>query len=682
MEEECLEETNKKPLVSSFNLETAMWVIKPSFLLLVIIAIFFQDLKIVFTDALNNDTTNYIIVIPFILAYLIYRKRKILRATISKKNNEYLMVIAGFTLSIVALLLYWYGSYTFTPLEYHLSALPILTAGLTLILFNPATLRQLIFPIIFLAFLIPPPSQILSGLGSTLSIFSSEISYAIVNGIGIPSTLTSEYGTPLIMITRSSGATISFSIDVACSGVYSLIGFFVFVIFIAYLIRDKPWKKIALFLIGLPIIYAFNIVRISAILLIGYQYGEALALQMFHLLGGWALIFLGTLLLLAVSEKFLKLQLFSKTTKCPKYNSHAKMEGAFCPKCGRIINPRTPQLTRNDIIKIITIILSVILITSIQAPVVALTQNPTLIINTPSGQQTPTTILPQIKDYELNFLYRDKTFEERANQDMAVAYLYNPVNQTEMPIYVTIEIASTLSSLHRWENCLMKWPIKHGFQARVTQIQLKDQQLIDNPPLIGRYFVFESHATNVTQAVLYWYETATFIVNSTSQQKHVKISMIVYPDNLENLTLIESQLLKNAKTVAKTWQPIKTWSAMAIFLSQNGNILLTIPITLLVGIALFCSYNKRKQKRRNFQTYKKLSKPNQQVIQTILETQKTTIPTLNAILTTYKNKTGKSIDEKELLQRIIEIKKTGIIKSEIANNQDIPKQIWKSNTSS
>lgn len=40
------------------------------------------------------------------------------------------------------MLLYWHGSYTFTPLEYHILTLPIFAAGLTLILFNPQTLRQ------------------------------------------------------------------------------------------------------------------------------------------------------------------------------------------------------------------------------------------------------------------------------------------------------------------------------------------------------------------------------------------------------------------------------------------------------------------------------------------------------------------------------------------------------------
>lgn len=172
-------------------------------------------------------------------------------------------------------------------------ALPIFVAGLTLILFSPQTMRQLTFPICFLIFLTPPPSEILYALGATFSTISSEASNAIVNAMGIPSIITSEYDNPTITITRPDGSTIPFTVDIACSGIYSLIGFLIFAVFIAYIIRDKPWKKLALIIVGLPLVYLLNIIRITITLILGYHYGEALALQAFHLLGGWILVFLG-----------------------------------------------------------------------------------------------------------------------------------------------------------------------------------------------------------------------------------------------------------------------------------------------------------------------------------------------------------------------------------------------------
>jgi exosortase/archaeosortase family protein len=66
----------------------------------------------------------------------------------------------------------------------------------------------------------------------------------------------------------------NFSVDVACSGVYSLIGFAIFAVFIAYITRGKLWTKVGILLLGVPLIIALNIIRITTILGIGYNFGD------------------------------------------------------------------------------------------------------------------------------------------------------------------------------------------------------------------------------------------------------------------------------------------------------------------------------------------------------------------------------------------------------------------------
>ena len=203
-------------ILNQTNLAIAM---KGATITIAVIVLFFNDLSIIFLDALQSETTNYILVVPFIFFYMLYRKRKMLRAVIpqentdQQKNLKYLPLIAGVLLFITAILLYWYGSYTFTPLEYHLLCLPIFTARLILIMFNLQTLRQIAFPIIFLTFLAPPPSEILYAIGGALSSLSSELSSGLVHLSGIPSTLSNEYGSPLIVITRPDGTQLQFSVD-------------------------------------------------------------------------------------------------------------------------------------------------------------------------------------------------------------------------------------------------------------------------------------------------------------------------------------------------------------------------------------------------------------------------------------------------------------------------------------
>lgn len=648
------------------------------------LAIFHQDLTIIANDALQNEVTSYVLVIPFLFIYLIYRKRKMLAQVMQMENKDqpkktkHLPTIMGILLSITAILLYWHGSYTFTPLEYHVFALPFFTAGLTLVLFNIQTLRQLAFPIAFLILLMPPPSDITYYLGSTFSVISSKVSYAIINALGIPSTLISEYGNPVIQITTPNQTTLSFAIDIACSGIYSLISFLVFAVLITYLIRDKPWKKLALFLTGLSLIYLLNIARITTILMIGYYSSEETALQLFHLLGGWFLILAGTFLLLLFAEKIFHTQIFTKPLpKCTECNLKPKTNQNFCFKCDRMLKPISIRLQKTDIIKMATIIVSVILLISIQTPVFALTEGPAqVMIQTPAGEQGNTQLLPQIPGYTLAFAYRDKDFEELARQDASLLYAYYPPDKTKELVWVGVEIDSAFYRLHHWERCLISWQLEQDKPALVTQLDLKDIQIQENPPVIARYFAFQWIKTKQTQVVLYWYETAEFVTNGTAQQKNIKISLITYPDTPQNITEAEN-LLPLATAIVEHWQPIKSWTQIALLLSQNGVYLAAITTVLLTLLIILYAIEKRKQRKANARAYQKLSEPNKQIIDIVRETQKTTTPTLSAIAATYTKRTGKSIKKEKMFYILSEVEKAGIIKSYIASNQDEPTQAWK-----
>jgi exosortase len=660
---------------------SAVPLVKAAAIVAAVLALFHSDLAITFADALQSETTSYMLIVPFIFAYFLYRKRKILGAVATAENGNqpretrHLPLIAGILLFITAVMLYWYGSYTFTPLEFHMLALPIFASALTLIFFNPQTLRQLIFPIAFLAFLVPPPSEILYFLGSALSVLSAEASNAIVQALGVSSTITSEYGNPTIQLTRPDGSVINFTVDIACSGIYGLLGFVTFAFFVAYIIRDKTWKKTALIITGIPLIYMLNILRITIILLIGNSFGETVAVQVFHMLGGWTLIFLGTLLLLLISEKIFKTRIFRDITD--KCQNHILSSEGFCFICGRIIKPKNFKLRKSDIAKIICTTLAVAFLVSVQAPVFTIAQTqPIIMVTTPSGEKVSTTILPQIAGYNLSFLYRDTGFEAKAKQDMSLVYIYTPNNKTLMSVLATIEIASARSSLHRWEVCLITWPISKGYQPRVNQIELKDLQLKDNPPVIGRYFAFNYKATGQMQAVLYWYETATFTVNATSQQKNVKISLIAYPKNIEALPETEKQLVKVGTEICGYWQPIKTWSQVTLAISQNGLTFTLASTTILAITVLLQFYNAKKQKRANANAYQKLSKINMQLIDIIRRIEKKDMATFRKIAEEYK-KASANTTEDELLKKLSELERTGIIKGTIINKHDEPIKIWR-----
>ncbi|NIT62165.1 MAG: hypothetical protein GWN00_40025, partial [Aliifodinibius sp.] len=173
--------------------------------------------------------------------------------------------IVGALVCLLAIVIYLHGSYTFYPLEYHMISLPLFVAGTILIIFNAQTLRTLAFPIAFLLFLIPPPIQAVYTASTTLATFNSEAVYTILKTIGMPVSLTTQYGAPVILLESSEIMPSTFTIDIACAGIYSLIGFTIFAVFFAYIARGTVPKKSIIFLIGFPMIYVLNILRITTI---------------------------------------------------------------------------------------------------------------------------------------------------------------------------------------------------------------------------------------------------------------------------------------------------------------------------------------------------------------------------------------------------------------------------------
>lgn len=673
----------KSLVLTQLNLALAL---KISTLAAAITVFYFNDLSIVFVDALNNEATSHILLVPLIFTYLVYRKRKMLRATIdtTKKRIDYTAhfgTLGGFLLCTTAVMLYWYGSSTFTPLEYHLLTLPLFAAGLTLVLFNPQTLRQAIFPVAFLIFLVPPPSEILYGLGAPLSVISATASNAFVNLLGVHTIVTSDLGNPGIDVIRPDSSIAHFTVALPCSGIYSLIGFLVFSAFVAYIVRDKLWKKLTLFIIGFPFIYFLNIVRITIMLLIGYQWGQQLGEEMFHLVGGWVLIFIGTLILLLVSERILRTQTFSRkqpSLSCPNCSPKTLCEDQkYCSTCGRLVKYSQASFRKIDIPKILTIIVVGILLFSIQAPVYALTQGPAqILVYTPQGEQGNTKILPEMQGYTLQFMLRDRNFEIISQQDLSLIYGYSPQSQNEQTIWVVLEIAGNRRwILHRWEECYLAWPITAGEQVSVTQLDLHDIQILQNPVITARYFAFQYHSDNQTELVLYWFENTVFTVNGTSQQEYVKISLITYPERPQDVPAAENELLSFAVALANHWEPIKTWTTVAMFLNRNSIILASTSIAFLSVIVILNTYEARKRQRANITVYQKLSKPNQQLLDIIGKES-----TLASIASAYQQTTGEPTTQEQIRQKIADLEKTGIVENQIINNQDEPKQIWRTQT--
>ncbi len=664
-------------------------VLSVSSIILAILIVYWQDLSILANEALQSEALSHIILIPFLISYLIYRKKELVKASfaLEKLRGKAKLVsfsdIVGVALCLSAFLLYWYGSYTFNALEYHIISLPVFVTGVTLILFNMKTLKILIFPILFLLFLIPPPSTITYAAGAITANFHTQASYALLKACGLDIQLETSYGPPTIILNTTSESPISFAIDLPCSGIYSLIAFIMFAAFLSYIIRGSIIKKITLFLTGFLILQVLNIVRISSIVFIGHWLGEEIAMNVFHLVSGWILIFAGILVLLLMAEKIWKMQIFassSRSSLCPKCKESLEKEEGFCRSCGKFLEKSSTIISKRLWVKIAALLLGCYLVTlSLQAPVFALAQTPeALSIESPSSQEASTEIFPNMTGYQPpRFLYRDFGYEKIAQQDASLVYEYSPTNDSDPTVWVDVGVARSISNLHSWEVCFVAWEIYRGRSPLVTVLNSRDIQLLENPPIIARFFTFQKEASYV-QVTLYWYERATFKTGLTVEQRYVRISLLTFTSGSGDYARLEEKLLTFGKSIAAYWEPKKGAALISLGIAfQQG--LLAIAVGF-VAVAETAHYTKKlREKRNNIRLFKSFASPNEtRVLQTLKDlSEKTKITTTDAISSAIKKTTGNATKEYKLNHVLDRLEEYKIIHRDIENVKDEPILVWK-----
>lgn len=653
------------------------------FLLVLVVIVYGQDLHILLNEALHSEALTHVLLIPFFAGYLLYIKRDLVKAALtldnlrSKTNPRFLDEMIGVALCLIAFLTYWYGSHTFYSLQYHLLSLPLFLMGVTLILFNLKTLTILFFPLLFLVFLTPPPTEFMYTIGGAMANFNTYASYTLLKTIGIPVTLTSTYGPPTITLTTANTPT--FTIDLPCSGIYTFIAFAMFAFFLSLIAVTSLPKKLVVFTLGFVTFQSLNIIRITTIVAIGHWINPDIAMQLFHNVSGLLLIFTGMLLMLLTADKLLKIQLFPTSPPqepCPKCTPSRQQHEPFCINCGTYLHPAAlHNVTHRFWGKLALLILGCSILTlSIHAPTFAVAQDQ---IQLTTGWETASDVLPIIPDHQLKFLYRDESYEEIAGQDAALMYAYFPTNRSHPTVYVDLGVANSISNLHNWEVCLVAWQTAHGQYPLVTVLDSRDTQLLEDTPIIARYFTFQS-PENYTQVTLYWYEQATFNLGFTVNQKYVRISLIILAKTATNYQKLESHLYTFAQQIAAHWKPLKTQSLISLGIPAQ-QVLLALSISFVTITKTIQHSNKWRRKTHNQKIFTQIAPPHdKQVLDTIQHLSERT-PHLETrqIHNAVQKGTKKPLKFNKLQETLRTLENYGFITKDLTSIHNIPKLIWK-----
>ncbi len=696
---------------SAFFTNNGALLVKAAVVLISICSIYYQDLSVIFSNALEFTTgniTNYVLIVPILAAFIIYRKRNILKTVSAMKkdqeNNRKIRSddILGITLCAVAIIFYIAASDTLYALEYHILTLPLFLAGATMLLFNIATLRHSLVAILITLFLQPPPGQLVSELAADLSWTSAIVVEGLISLLGVPVSLDSSFGAPALIITGNDGLKTPFFVGEPSSGVFSTIGLSLFAIFVAYIVRGPIWKRTLLFLSGFPIFYLLNALRIAIIILLWHSAGPEVS-EAYHVVSGSVMVAIGSLIILLGGEKILRLRIRNPKTrveKCSLCDKCGQLQEQMCLFCGHLLGTIKHNFTQSTWERI-AVLLFVSLVTvsatsSNYLPNDSVSKRVSdLDIATIQGPETADYFLPVIKGWDQKFAYRDTRIESVLNQDAALAYKYSPVTAanaensadilTIPQIYVSLQIST---GHHIWEDSLVSYPSRVGRPAATI---LESDNIAISDERQGKFLLFKRVGSESTEAVIYWFERIPLKFGSTFENRNVLVSIWTNTEALAKSGLIDGpadssgikQLyLSLALPIQSYWQEQSIHQSsgeiLYSFFSDNLKLLLA---AIILPAAIFLIHHELRRSsiaRRLHRLYHQLVSEDKFFMDSLMPVINNTKPhTGDLIFRTYQRISGRQyFEQDQIMQKLRTAKSSGLVKNKIASINDEPLLIW------
>jgi exosortase len=141
-------------------------------------------------------------------------------------------------------------------------------------LFGSALLRAIWFPLVYLAFTLPPPDTTVAAVTQPIKIAISEWAVSLLSAAGYP--------------IANSGVTIQIGqyellVAAACAGLNSILTLTALCLFYVYLRRrSNPVAFVVIALAAIPVAIISNFVRVLVLVLVTYYLGEAAAQGFIH----------------------------------------------------------------------------------------------------------------------------------------------------------------------------------------------------------------------------------------------------------------------------------------------------------------------------------------------------------------------------------------------------------------
>jgi len=276
------------PLTNLTGFKSRTLAITVLYIILLAAAYYSTFTWLVTMDWVREDYSSSCLV-PLIVGYLIWEKRRMLTAMESKPTWK------GIILVTAGIILFGLGELAGEFFTLYISFWLVLV-GLVWTHCGTEKLRELLFPLVFLLAMFPLPNFINSTVTLKLKLLSSRLGVDMIQLCGM-----SAYREGNVI---DLGFTKLQVVD-ACSGLRYFIPLIVLSLLLAYYFRARSWKKIVLVLSAIPISVITNGMRIASVGILYKYWGPMVAEGFFHNFSGW-FIFMFSLGLLLLEMQVLK----------------------------------------------------------------------------------------------------------------------------------------------------------------------------------------------------------------------------------------------------------------------------------------------------------------------------------------------------------------------------------------
>jgi exosortase len=233
----------------------------------------------------GDDHSHGFLVVPVCL-YLLWRKREALHEAAIRPAATGLLIAV---LSLISYLVgVWGGIATLSSL-----AMLATLCGIVIFFLGYRVARIMAFPLLFLLFMIPVPSQIYASLTVPLQLLVTRMSGYLLDLAGMPVHVEGNF-------VQLPG--IHLQVVNACSGLRSMTSILMLSAFFGYLLLTTHWGKVCLFLSGVPISIFVNVIRIVSLAAASHFFALGTDKEPFHTLWGLGVFVLALGCLLFVKQ--------------------------------------------------------------------------------------------------------------------------------------------------------------------------------------------------------------------------------------------------------------------------------------------------------------------------------------------------------------------------------------------